>query len=74
MDVRAIREMSDEQLLDEIEDLKQALFNLRFQDAAGQLENQNVLRYTRRDIARLKTVLRERQLAADAASKEKQNG
>lgn len=74
MDVRAIREMSDEQLLDEIEDLKQALFNLRFQDAAGQLENQNVLRYTRRDIARLRTVLRERQLAADAASKEKQNG
>jgi large subunit ribosomal protein L29 len=74
MDVRAIREMSDEQLLNEIEDLKQALFNLRFQDASGQLENQNVIRYTRRDIARLKTVVRERQLAADAASKEKQNG
>jgi large subunit ribosomal protein L29 len=74
MDVRAIREMTDEQILDEIEDLKQSLFNLRFQDAAGTLENQNVIRYTRRDIARLKTVLRERQLAADAASKEKQNG
>jgi len=74
MDVRAIREMSDEQLLNEIEDLKQSLFNLRFQDAAGTLEDQNVMRYTRRDIARLKTVLRERQLAADAASKEKQNG
>lgn len=74
MDIRAIREMSDEQILDEIEDLKQSLFNLRFQEAAGNLENQNVIRYTRRDIARLKTVLRERQLAADAASKEKQNG
>jgi large subunit ribosomal protein L29 len=74
MDVRAIREMSDEQILDEVEDLKQSLFNLRFQEAAGNLENQNVMRYTRRDIARLKTVLRERQLAADAASKEKQNG
>lgn len=74
MDVRAIREMSGEQLLNEVEDLKQSLFNLRFQEAAGNLENQNVIRYARRDIARLKTVLRERQLAADAASKEKQNG
>jgi large subunit ribosomal protein L29 len=74
MDVREIRDMSNEQILDEIEDLKQALFNLRFQDAAGNLENQNVIRYTRRDIARLKTVLRERQLAAEAAGKEKQNG
>ncbi len=74
MDVRAIRDMSDEQLLNEIEDLKQSLFNLRFQEAAGNLENQNVIRYTRRDIARLKTVIRERQLAAEAASKEKQNG
>jgi large subunit ribosomal protein L29 len=63
-----IREMTDEKLLDEIEDLKEAMFKLRLQDASGQLENQNVLKETRRDIARLKTVLRERQLAAQHVS------
>ena len=67
-----IRKMSDEQLLDAIEDQKEALFNLRFQDASGQLEDPNSISRTRRDLARLQTVLRERQLAAQQASQEGQ--
>lgn len=65
-----IRQMSDEEILDAIEDQKEALFNLRFQQASGQLEDTNMLKRTRRDIARLYTVLRERQLAAEQISEE----
>ncbi len=65
-----IRDMSDEQILDAIEDNKEALFNLRFQAASGQLEDPNTLRRTRRDLARLNTILRERQLATQAVNKE----
>lgn len=71
MDVREIRDMTDEAILDELEDLKEAMFKLRLQEASGQLENTNVMRSTKRDIARLKTVLRERQLAAQVAGKDK---
>lgn len=69
MDVRELRAMSDEQLLDELEDLKEAQFKLRIQASSGQLENENVLRHTRRDIARVKTVMRERQLAAEITAR-----
>lgn len=65
-----IRDMSDEQILDAIEDNKEALFNLRFQAASGQLEDPNTLRRTRRDLARFNTILRERQLASQAVNKE----
>jgi large subunit ribosomal protein L29 len=75
MDVRALRELSIEQLLNELEDLKEAMFKQRLQMSSGQLEDTNALRYTRRDIARVKTVLRERQLAAQMAGEEsKSNG
>jgi large subunit ribosomal protein L29 len=70
MDIAEIRALTDEALLDEVEDLKEAMFKLRLQLASGQLENTNTLRYTRRDIARCMTVLRERQLAAHMASEE----
>jgi len=70
MKIRDIREMSDEQIMDALEDQKEAMFNLRFQAASGQLEDTNTPCRTRRDIARLKTVLRERQLAAELARKE----
>jgi large subunit ribosomal protein L29 len=62
--------MTDDQIVDEIEDMKEALFKLRLQEANGQLENTNAIRYARRDIARLKTILRERELAAQMASEE----
>ncbi len=63
MDIREIRQMTDDDLLDAVEDKKEALFNLRFQKASGQLENTNVIRDARRDLARLNTVSRERELA-----------
>ena len=65
-----IRSMTDEQILDAIEDQKEAMFNLRFQASSGQLEDPNTLRRTRRDLARLKTVLHERHLATQAVKKE----
>ncbi len=73
MKVRELRELSDEQILDEIEDLKEALFKLRLQLSSGQLEDTNQLKYTRRDIARCQTVLNERRLAAAVASEESAN-
>jgi len=70
MDIREIRDMADEEILDEIEDLKEALFRLRLQKSSGQLEDETVIRRTKRDVARCYTVLRERQLAAMIASEE----
>lgn len=65
-----LRERSDAELEKQLTDLKAELFNLRFQTAAGQLENPIRLRHVRRDIARVLTVQRMRELAArgDAAA------
>lgn len=62
MDIREIRELNDEKLIDAIEDQREAMFNLRFQKSFGQLEDENAIRNTRRTIARLLTVARERNL------------
>ena len=64
MDVQDIRELADDRLYDQLEDLKESLFNLRFQKSFGQLEDPNAIGRTRRDVARILTVLRERQIAA----------
>ncbi len=64
MDVRELRELADDRLFNELEDLKESLFNLRFQKSYGQLEDPNALRRAKRDVARILTVLRERQLAS----------
>ena len=64
MDVRELRELPEDRLLNELEDLKESLFNLRFQKSFGQLEDPNALRRAKRDVARILTVLRERQIAA----------
>ncbi|MFQ3567999.1 MAG: 50S ribosomal protein L29 [Aggregatilineales bacterium] len=64
MNIQDIRKLSDEKLLDQLEDFKEALFNLRFQKEFGQLEDPNAIRRARRDIARVKLVIRERELAA----------
>jgi len=64
MDVQEIRQLPDDRLFNELEDLKESLFNLRFQKSYGQLEDPNALRRAKRDVARILTVLRERQLAA----------
>ena len=59
-----LRKLSDEQILNAIEDQKESLFNLRFQEASGQLEDVNAIKTARHEIARLKTILHERHLAA----------
>ena len=58
----AIREMTDEELHRKVNELKEELFNLRFQLATGQLDNPMRVKAVRRDLARVKTISRERQL------------
>lgn len=62
MKAKQIHEMTDQELADKLAALKDELFNLRFQHATGQLENANVLKTVKKDIARVKTVIREREL------------
>lgn len=57
-----LRELTDEELTAKLKELEEELFNLRFQAAAKQLENTARLGQCRRDIARVKTILRERAL------------
>ena len=56
----------DERLLDELKKAKEELFNLRFQSATGQLESHGRIRAVKRDIARIYTVIRERELGIRA--------
>jgi large subunit ribosomal protein L29 len=62
MKAKDLRELSDEELVKKLDDSKDELFKLRFQLATNQLDNPMKIREVRRNIARLKTVLRERQL------------
>ncbi len=62
MKARELRELTDEELAQKERELVEELFNLRFQLATGQIENVGRIRAVRRDIARVKTVRRERQL------------
>ena len=56
------RGLEDEELLSKLREHKEELFNLRFQAATGQLDNHGRLKSVRRDIARIYTILREREL------------
>ena len=69
-DTAELRGLADETLTRELDEAHQALFNLRFQAATGQLADVMQVRHTRRRIARIKTLLRERQILAiaDAAA------
>ena len=64
MKVEDLRQKTDDELNQEVLDLKKEAFNLRFQRASGQLENTARVRQVRRDIARLKTVLHQRRASA----------
>ncbi|MBQ2819771.1 MAG: 50S ribosomal protein L29 [Clostridia bacterium] len=64
MKAKEIRELSVEQLNEKVLELKKDLFNLRLQHATNQLDNPIKIAEVKRDIARIKTVLRERELAA----------
>ena len=57
-----LREFTDDELTDKLRESKEELFNLRFQMATGQLDNNRRLRTVRQEIARIYTVLREREL------------
>jgi large subunit ribosomal protein L29 len=58
----ALRALQDEELVAKLREAKEELFNLRFQAATGQLESHGRLRAVRKDIARIYTVMREREL------------
>ena len=62
-----LRELSDEELVLRVREAKEELFNLRFQMATGQLDNNRRLRVVRHDIARIYTILRERELGLSVA-------
>jgi large subunit ribosomal protein L29 len=63
MKAEDIREWDETEITARIKELREEQFRLRFQSATMELENPRVLRSIRRDIARLKTILRERELA-----------
>ena len=63
MELKKMREMSEAELNAELMKMKKDLFNLRFQHVTGQLENPVKMRETKKDIARVKTIIREKELA-----------
>jgi large subunit ribosomal protein L29 len=60
-----LRELGDDELVTRLRESKEELFNLRFQVATGQLDNNRRLQTVRRDIARIYTVMRERELGIE---------
>ena len=62
MKAKDIREMSNEELVKKLNETKQELFNLRFAHATGSLKNPMQLNTLKKDIAKIKTILREREL------------
>jgi large subunit ribosomal protein L29 len=60
-----LRELPDDELMARIDAAKEELFNLRFQLATGQLDNPSRIREVRHDVARIATVLREREIEAE---------
>ncbi|MEX0795165.1 MAG: 50S ribosomal protein L29 [Acidimicrobiia bacterium] len=70
MNLPEIREMDREELMEALAEAKEEQFNLRFQVATNQLDNTSRIKDVKRDIARILTVLRERELAAAASVEE----
>jgi len=66
-DVETLRALEDDELVTELRNAKDELFKLRFQVATGQLDNNRRLQTVRHDIARIYTVMREREIKASAA-------
>ena len=67
MKMQEIRDLSMQELEDKIKDLKEELFNLRFQNATNQLENPMRISSVKKDIARVKTVLKEKELGINTS-------
>ena len=72
MKAEKLRDMSLDQLDDQLEKLKKEQFNLRFQAASGQMENTSRVRVVRRDIARLMTIARGKRAGSGAKSASKE--
>lgn len=70
MDAADIREMKLEDIEDELDDAREELMKLRFQYTTGELTDHNLMKYTRKNIARLLTIKQERQLAGETEGKE----
>ena len=66
MNAQEVRSLSTNEIENRLDDVEEEFFNLRAQFTIGQLENFNRLTELKRDIARLKTIMRERELAAEA--------
>lgn len=71
MKIRELRLLEDEKLADLYEDKKEAMYALRRDHAIGELKDTSQIRTTRRELARIKLVQRERELAAETAAKGK---
>ncbi|AKT49332.1 50S ribosomal protein L29 [Olsenella sp. oral taxon 807] len=71
MKYRDIQELSDEELSQKLEDGRTELFNLRFQMATSQLDNTARVTIVKRDIARVQTEMRARQIAAEKSAAQK---
>lgn len=67
MKTRELRDYSLEELLQRLKEAKEELFNLRFQAATGQLDNTSRIVETKKDIARICTVIREHELSEEAS-------
>ncbi len=63
MNVKEVRELSNVELMKEVDELKEELYNLRFQKATGVLENPRQIKEVKKTIARIYTVLTERKMA-----------
>ena len=63
MELKKMRELTEVELNTELDKMKKELFNLRFQHVTGQLENPVKMRELKRDIARVKTIIKEKELA-----------
>jgi large subunit ribosomal protein L29 len=70
VNAQEIRTLSTGEIKTRLDDAEEEFFNLRTQFTIGQLENFNRLTELKRDIARIKTILRERELAAEVATSE----
>jgi large subunit ribosomal protein L29 len=68
-DIRELRDLGEPELVERLDQDKEELFNLRFQLATGQLDNPMRIKQVRHEIAQILTIVRERELEAEAAAK-----
>lgn len=70
---KELRELNDVELMHRRDEAKEELFNLRFQNATGELDNVARIQLMRREVARIETLLREREIAAAEQAEEQRS-